>query len=133
MWKTNDALLEKAIRHFDLRMPVYVRRTNGNRRRGCYHGLFIGSEINRTLPNTLHHKITVSNRLTPTEASEVLWHELTHAAQRERDPLASVRYRQITPRSARGRRAYADYLANPYEVEARASESLHRSIGTLAT
>lgn len=72
-FRVNDAALREAIDLFGLRLPVRVRLharcgiTNGSYR-------FEGT----------YHNIMLKSYRTAQEASETLWHELTHALQAER-------------------------------------------------
>lgn len=59
------------------------------------------------------HRVRVGRRLSLADASRVLWHELTHAAQTERGETVSTAH-------LRG----VAYYAHPLEVEARANEPL---------
>lgn len=61
------------------------------------------------------HRIRVARWLSPERASRLLWHELTHAAQRDRgEVMGTARVRREEGRDA--------YLAHPLEVEARGNE-----------
>lgn len=66
------------------------------------------------------HQIMIKTYLTPLEASKVLWHELTHAAQAERLGVNEFarQYRMYSGTGSFG----AAYRNNPFEVEARKNE-----------
>jgi hypothetical protein len=60
----------------------------------------------------------VSKNLTAENASRTIWHELTHAAQTEADPLRfHTRYREESAR--------VGYRQNRFEIEARENEAFH--------
>jgi len=136
-WRLDDDMLAAAVKHFGLVRPVYVRRSKGVRLLGAYKGTRLGCQLNAAAePVTTYHYITVSARLTDDQASRVLWHELTHAAQAERDPLFHKKY-QTALRDSRAKStqrsgaAHARYESLPWEVEARKNEGLHDTVGSL--
>lgn len=61
------------------------------------------------------HRVRVGRRLSVDEASRVLWHELTHAAQESRGEVADTC-------RVRREQGHAAYMAHPHEVEARENE-----------
>jgi len=71
-WEVNDRVLEAARTYLDLRHPVEVKATNLRTAAGRYKGLRSGK-----------HRITVARDLCHEAAGRTLWHELTHAKQRE--------------------------------------------------
>ena len=135
-WEVDRVALAKACDYLGLTLPVYVKRSNGRRRLGAYHGRSIGALIHRNLiPTQSYHRITVAAVNSPEDASRTLWHELTHAAQAERDQSHGKRYRKWM-RYHRANmdgsaKAHARYMRNPWEVEARYAERLHDEIGPL--
>jgi hypothetical protein len=73
-------------------------------------------------PTSYWHEIHVDTDLDYRQASEVLWHELQHAAQDERfgdDPYVFAR--EYAAETAREGGGYSGYFNNGYEVEARAT------------
>lgn len=72
-WEVNDRLMEAARTYIGLRNPVEVKVTGLRKASGRYKGMRNG-----------RHQITVSRHLAcPTVAGRTLWHEMTHAKQRE--------------------------------------------------
>lgn len=129
-WEVDRMALAKACDLLAIASPVHVKRSPGRSLRGAYHGMRPGREIHRNCePDTLYHCVTVSAVLHPADASRTLWHELTHAAQRERDPDMRAKYRaaEKVKRCARKKSdvAHARYQALPWEVEARANGRHH--------
>lgn len=101
-WKIDVAAIREAISFFGLTSPVEVKLTSGYRKVGCARyrdGV---------------HVITISAIRSGAQASVTLWHELTHAAQREYLGREAFRaeYQAETAR--------VGYRANRFEVEARA-------------
>lgn len=75
-FKLNTLAIREAQKFFNLAYPVSIKITNHkNGRNGAYCPGKDG----------LSHEIIVKSWLTPQEASETLWHELTHAMQAERE------------------------------------------------
>lgn len=100
-WKIDVKAIREAIEFFGLTSPVEVKLTAGYRRTGC-HRFRDGV-----------HVLTVSGIRGAAEASETLWHELTHCAQQEY--LGRTAFR--AEYEAESRRV--GYRANRFEVEAR--------------
>lgn len=72
-WRVNERVMEAAKTYIGLRNPVEVKVTGLRKATGRYKGLRKGK-----------HQITVSRYLTcPEAAGRTLWHEMTHAKQRE--------------------------------------------------
>lgn len=72
-YRINQAALNAAIATLGLKIPVRVRfHARAGSTRGNY----------RFAPT--HHNIMLKSYLTPEQASNTLWHELTHALQAER-------------------------------------------------
>lgn len=71
-WQINERLLEAAETYLGLRHPVEVKATALRKATGRYKGLRDGV-----------HQITMNGDLTPETAGRTLWHEMTHAKQRE--------------------------------------------------
>ena len=72
-WEMNGRLLEAAQTYLGLRYPVEVTVTGLRKAAGRYKGMREGK-----------HQITVSRYLTcPATVGRTLWHEMTHAKQRE--------------------------------------------------
>lgn len=98
----DQAALNRAIQTLGLRLPVRIRfnsrvgSTNGNYR-------FMGG----------YHNIMLKSYRTAEQASETLWHELTHAMQAERAGGTLEAWAK-EQRKSRGK-----YQACPREIEAR--------------
>ena len=125
--------MAKACEMLGIASPVHVKRSPGRSLRGAYHGMKPGRDIHRNCePDTLYHCVTVSAVLHPADASRTLWHELTHAAQRERDPAFRAKYRAAEKATRCVRKnstaAHSRYQALPWEVEARANARHHADV-----
>jgi len=105
----NRQAVDDAAALLGLKLPVRIRfnsrvgRTNGNYR-------FKGD----------HHDIMLKSYRTPEQASDTLWHELTHALQAERDGRAD----EAVWADVRRSQAHYSYLIRPIEVEARKMSAL---------
>lgn len=108
-WRVDTSNLHKACRLLGINSPVVVRRSPGKNMIGRYHGFNANGE----------HAITVSARLSPSLASQTIWHELTHAKQREADPNFHRNYSSTVRTKG--------YLTNAYEREAKANEDYHNT------
>jgi hypothetical protein len=104
----------QACRLLGITKPVEIRRTSGNNTAGKYRGINAKGI----------HVITVAARLSPTMASQTIWHELTHAKQNENDE----NFRSNYGKSVRS----VGYLKSPYEREAKANEENHNTKFSLA-
>lgn len=100
-WQVNERVFDAARAYIGLRHPVEVKATGLRKASGRYKGMRKGK-----------HQITVSRHLCAEVAGRTLWHELTHAKQREA-------YRM----EAQFWRAYA--ADNLMEVAAEAAERLN--------
>ena len=104
--------VREAIAYFGLVDPIEVKFSGGIHRRGCHRYAGKGQP----------HIITVSTYLSPEEAGRTLWHELTHAAQREylgqEEFTAQYRLESATK----------GYRGNKFEVEAREHSDLNAEI-----
>lgn len=122
-WRVDEAALERACATLGVRRPVTVLATSQRFTSGRYLGVRDG-----------RHRITLRARLTVVEASRTLWHELTHALQRERYSCDFLYFCDYTRELARprrlGRAHTVDplYDLNPFEVEAEANVRLHESL-----
>lgn len=96
------AALKEAQRILGLKLPVKVR----------LHGRHGQTDGNHQFKGAWHN-IMLKRYLTPEEATEALWHELTHALQAERQGTKT----KWTAHSSNQRR-YA-YRIRPIEIEAR--------------
>jgi hypothetical protein len=147
-WRVDDEGLARAAEHLGLTKPIHVKRSKGVSLLGTYRqirnytretdGGYKSATVHKALPEYVEcHVVTVSARLTPDQASRVIWHELTHAAQRERDPESGIKYsREVKNRRCINKStpaAHARYESIPYEVEARKNEALHDTVGSIAT
>jgi hypothetical protein len=140
-WRVDDEALARACERLGLIARVVVRRVSTRNLAGRYHGIRIPDEApsdpeevarmsDEEIDGWMHHLITISSTLTPAAASRALWHELTHAAQFERDPELYSREYKREQREARalGRQGVpyaAAYRSISFEVEAKANEELH--------
>lgn len=152
-WRISDENIATACEALGITMPVYVKRSKGHNLLGAYKGiksnrLAVPAKgdptrllhgVHASLPEDWEgHVITVSARLTDEQASRTIWHELTHAAQAERDPLFRKKYgREMKKAKCKSAvwgsaKAHARYEAIPYEVEARKNEGCHDTICALA-
>lgn len=108
-WAPDLEAITRACEHLRVTAPIviqivrYDRRTSAHARHRCRAGV---------------HYISVAYWHTPQRASELLWHELTHAAQYARGER---------PNTSRVRKTqgFDAYFAHPAEVEARAGERNH--------
>lgn len=122
-WRVDDDALERACTVLGVRRPVTVLATSQRHTSGRYLGMRGG-----------RHRITLRARLTVVEASRTLWHELTHALQRERyscDFLYFCDYsRELSRPRSLGRAHTVDplYDLSPFEVEAEANVRLHEEM-----
>ena len=128
-WEVDRAAVRRACNLLGITGQVYVKRSPGKTLRGRYHGKVLGSELHRLLdPNVKYHYITIAAAASSAAASRTLWHELTHAAQSERDPQMQTKYGRIARRTGAvggTDSAHDAYLAIPYEIEARKNSALH--------
>jgi len=99
-WKLDAAAVRQAIEFFGIAAPVEVKLSAGTRKVGCAKW----REGVHVITVTTHHSLA--------GASKTLWHELTHAAQREY--LGA----DFGP-AYRAESARVGYRANRFEVEAR--------------
>jgi hypothetical protein len=135
-WEVDRAAVKRASTELGVTHPVYVKRSPGKNVKGRYHGLVKGSELHRLCePDTLYHYVTIAAKASADDASRTLWHELTHAAQAERDAQFHRKYARIarmTGANGSGSdSAHAAYLSIPYEIEARKNSGMHDTHGAL--
>ena len=141
-WRVDEDALERARILLGMVVPARVRRMKGKALRGRYRGIKLAPEAPRD-PNVIaatdddalnalmYHNITVAVRLTPEAASRTIWHEMTHAAQYERDPDAYVEgYKRENAMAKAIAARTGTHLSRVYqhisfETEAKANESLH--------
>ena len=116
-WRVDAVAVSRALADLDMLLPVDIRRSSGRRIRGRYHGTVLLNDNDRVVAC---HRITVSARMHPADASRTIWHELTHASQYERDPDYARKY------------ALYPYDNNPFETEAKANERYHDTMYPLA-
>jgi hypothetical protein len=139
-WRLNEDTLRSACKQLGITMTVRIRRTNLPVAYGAYHGIrkrrgnaaIRGqiAEISGTHRPGEYHLITIIPRLTPAFASRVLWHELSHARDREHNPHHDRSCRLIARRLRReaqrdGRSPWSAYASYPWEIRASANEELH--------
>lgn len=72
-WEIDEDAVRLARARLGLRHPVEVKITSQRSTAGRYKGLAES-----------RHRVTISTHICPSEAGQTLWHELTHARQRER-------------------------------------------------
>lgn len=147
-WRADPDAIEFARQHLGISVNVIVRRTATRKLLGRYHGIRLLSDAPRDpavidtltddqLNSYMHHYITVGARQTPESASRTLWHEMTHAAQYERDPDEYVAEyaRQLAEAkrlAASGAVSYVKaYRMISFEIEAKANEDLHYTLRPL--
>ena len=89
-WRLDRAALAEVIDFLGLEMPVTVKQTSRvGAQSGCHNfkpaqGQFYTDPERDTACGGMTHHITVKDYIGPERASEVIWHELTHAMQAER-------------------------------------------------
>lgn len=113
-WRPHELNIERARIELGISRPVEIRRSCGKNTVGKYYGISASGV----------HIITVAARLSPVMASQIIWHELTHARQSERDPKFLENYANSM--------RFSGYLNNRYEREAKANEDLHNTRFSLA-
>lgn len=109
-----DAIEQACTYELGLELPVVLTHINGRRATDGRARFIDGC-----------HALRVCWRLSPEQASRTLWHELKHAQQLERFPTPDAFWGAYV---AAGVKPHAVYLANPYEVEARAAEREHERL-----
>lgn len=133
LWRVDAPALRTACAVLDINWPVRVTRTTSLDKRGQHAFKY------RSLWPTARHYITVDKRLSPEEATYVLWHELAHAAQAERcaeqyaleaglvsRDLVSGREAVDAWRKAESRSRHYKYVERPCEVEANNVAHAHK-------
>lgn len=147
-WRVNHDNIDIACDYLDIDVPVYIRRAATRELLGRYHGIKLRDNAPRDmevvsqmtddeLNSFMYHKITISTRLTPEAASRALWHELTHAAQYQRDPDYYVEQyakelKQARAIAASGVMPFTKaYRLISFEIEAKANEELHYTMCSL--
>ncbi len=145
-WRVSSAMLERACIELGIEGSVVVRRAPLEVSWGRY-------EDRRTKQKALAvsgrkvfiegvnrrrhvHVIVVHPRLTPSLASRVLWHELSHARDMEMIPnMQRKSERELHERTSRLRAGGLDewdaYAGTSFEVRAAAAFELHTLIGPL--
>ena len=144
-WRSDETNIPIAAKHLGINVPVVVRRSATRKLLGRYHGIKLTPDAVRdealvktmsdeALNASMYHFITVSARLTPEAASRVVWHEMTHVAQYERDPQSYVDGYAKELREAKRIAARTGipfdrlYRMISFEVEAKANEDNHYAI-----
>jgi hypothetical protein len=86
-WTINPAKLDEARDFLDIQYPVRVRQITPSKilpgKVGKYDGLGYWGPTTTTRLDEPHHHISMDGTLSAFMANQVLWHELTHAAQAE--------------------------------------------------
>ena len=123
-WDIDREALSRACKAIGLKHPVKIRITAQKRTSGQYLGLC----FQRRSP-TRAHQISMSTYLSTEDAGKTLWHELTHALQRERyrsGALFCEAYEaslsESLSTSRRETRKPEGYDESPFEQEAAAAE-----------
>ncbi len=145
-WRLDEAMVRQACTELGIELTVRIRRTNLPVAYGTYHGIRkrrgdgttrgqIAEFTGRRRLNE-YHLITIIPRLTPAFASRVLWHELAHARDRERNPHFRRACRPIARKlkqeaKREGRSEWSAYASYPWEIRASATEELHDICGSL--
>lgn len=114
-WTLNRANYRAALDFFGIRLPVTIKQTSHKGGRYGAHQL--------RPSGGLHHHITVKSWLSPEQAGQTLWHELTHAMQAERCAADNPGRELVAWRQTPERRGA--YARRPIEVEARSYESFN--------
>lgn len=147
-WRPNDASIQFGANYLGIDVPVLIRRSATRKLLGRYHGIkltrdairdieLVTTMTDNDLNAMMYHYITVSARLTPEAASRVLWHELTHAAQYERDPKHYASKYAEELRHAKRIAAQTGipferlYRVISFEIEAKANEDNHYKVCSL--
>jgi hypothetical protein len=141
-WHIDPDALAEAKAYFGLTLPVEIRLNGRESSTSAYYRLTPkggrchrkGSRIaNIETATRLVHEIVLKSFLGPERAGESLWHELTHAAQAERqiaaaglgpDASAEDRWRARQDAHARENKGIG-YERKPCEREARENERLN--------
>lgn len=121
-WAVNHVALTDACKTLDIRWPVRVKRTANSKKLYGRHRLHSFPELS--------HTITLAAGLRVQQASEVLWHELAHAMQAEREVRELDGWENLSPKraikiwcAADARSRKLPYSSRPCEIEARSYES----------
>lgn len=145
-WRPDPWAIARAAALLGITRPVVVRRLPDDgsdydqelrvHRGGAYLGFRVacgnGTFVTTLRPtddmlrDSVGHEIEIAARLTAEDASHVIWHELAHAMQSDRDPLgADARYRAERDRCAADRERLGlthleAHRRHPMEIEANA-------------
>jgi hypothetical protein len=106
--------IQEAADVLGLKLPVRVRQHS---RVGNTHGNY---RLAGLAGQATHHNIMVKSYLTPKEATNTLWHELTHALQAERDGKSDL----ATWRKVSNEQKVYSYRQRPIEREANETAAL---------
>lgn len=127
-WKLSNAYWRKALDHLDLKLPVVVQQMGRVGNTNANYQLLHRSEAPRgvrvPVGTTLFHLLKAKSYHTAEQASESLWHELTHAWQAEQAMSAdygtpSEWDRNAWERLTKRQRKNFSYDDRPIEREAR--------------
>ncbi len=137
-WNFDQNAIDQAADFLGLKYPVKISGKRGRKGRstGLYHGLFNYDTARHSFArfDQYTHVITVSRWVSPEHASEIIWHELTHAAQVENfveenagDPeqghdAFAIAYEEAGGGRINSRKGRKAYNENAFEVEARLAE-----------
>lgn len=125
-WRKSLAGLTRARQELGITLPILIKQTSRIGDQQGIHSLHLEN-------GKLHHHIIVKSYLTPEEATEVLWHELTHAAQAERAAAKVVRPEDFSALSYRVKTAWTaeqihqrDWPYSRRPIEREANENMRK-------
>jgi hypothetical protein len=129
-WDIDREALSRACKAIGLKHSVKIRITAQKRTSGQYLGLC----FQRRTAGKRAHEISISTYLSTKDAGKTLWHELTHALQRERyrsGALFCEAYEaslsESLSTSRRETRKPDGYDESPFEQEAAGAESRNKN------
>ena len=125
LWEVDQDALRKARQELGIRFAVKIKSHYQKHTDGTYSGLYPVKPFHK---RSKEHRITIGTDLCHQQAGITLWHELTHAAQRERyrnNALWSEAYEDAME-DATGHRHLpkgdSRYKKSVFETEARQNE-----------
>lgn len=139
-WVFNDTAIDQAREILEFEKPVQILRRRMKWSLGRYLGIYYNWDWEPTIQDWIQgsdfHRITITSAVGATKASRLLWHELTHASQRE---LYGEEFGEIYDQQLRdiglsphaieyGRLIDPKYREIPMEREAFGNEEKHSSL-----